>query len=70
MVTRAFAPDGYRRGIAGVGAPPIQVPTLLAGPAVLVAAAFFDTPERELLWIVAAVMDLSGPVLVGPPVGA
>ncbi|GAA3671629.1 hypothetical protein GCM10022376_09160 [Yimella lutea] len=31
----------------------------------LVAAAFFDTPERELLWIVAAVMDLSGPVLVG-----
>ena len=41
------------------------VPTLLAGPAVLVAAAFFDTPERELLWIVAAVMDLSGPVLVG-----
>lgn len=26
----------------------------------LVAAAFFDTPERELLWIVAAVMDLSG----------
>ena len=66
MVTRAFAPDGYRRGIAS----PIQVPTLLAGPAVLVAAAFFDTPERELLWIVAAVMDLSGPVLVGPPVGA
>lgn len=38
---------------------------MLAGPTVLVAAAFVDTPERELLWIVAAVIDLSGPVLVG-----
>lgn len=31
----------------------------------LVTAAFVDTPERELLWILAAVIDLSGPVLVG-----
>lgn len=54
------------RGEADVGSAALRlVPTLLAGPAVLVAAAFFDTPERELLWIVAAVMDLSGPVLVG-----
>ncbi|GAB3749873.1 hypothetical protein GCM10027599_06440 [Yimella radicis] len=35
----------------------------------LVAAAFFDTPQRELLWIVVAVMDLSGPVLVGTNAG-
>lgn len=38
---------------------------ILAMAAMLMAAAFFDTAERELLWIVAAVMDLLGPVLVG-----
>ncbi|NJC24508.1 low temperature requirement protein LtrA [Arthrobacter pigmenti] len=31
----------------------------------LLAAAFVDTPARELLWIAAVVIDFSGPVLVG-----
>ena len=54
------------RGEADVGLAALRlVPTLLAGPAVLVAAAFVDAPGRELLWVVAAVIDLSGPVLVG-----
>ncbi len=53
------------RGEADVGSAALRlVPTLLAGPAVVVVAAFVDTPGRELLWIVAAVIDFSGPVLV------
>jgi low temperature requirement protein LtrA len=54
------------RGEADVGAAVLRlVPTLLAGPALLVPAAFVDTPGRELLWIAAAVIDFSGPLLVG-----
>ncbi|WP_253878120.1 low temperature requirement protein A [Promicromonospora umidemergens] len=54
------------RAEADVGAAALRlVPTLLIGPALLVAAAFVDTPGRELLWIAAAVIDFSGPVLVG-----
>jgi low temperature requirement protein LtrA len=41
------------------------VPTLLTGPALLVAAAFVASPVRELLWVLAAVVDFSGPLLVG-----
>lgn len=41
------------------------VPTLLIGPALVVVAAFVEAPGRELLWIVAAVIDFSGPVLAG-----
>ena len=54
------------RSEADVGAAALRlVPTLLTGPALLVVAAFVDTPGRELLWIAAAVIDFSGPVLVG-----
>ena len=41
------------------------VPTLLTGPALLVPAAFVDAPGRELLWMAAALIDYSGPLLVG-----
>jgi low temperature requirement protein LtrA len=54
------------RSEANVGAAALRlVPTLLAGPALLVAAAFVNTPGRELIWIAAGVIDFSGPVLVG-----
>jgi low temperature requirement protein LtrA len=54
------------RGEADVGAAALRlVPTLLTGPALVVVAAFTDTPGRELLWVVAAVIDISGPVVVG-----
>ena len=54
------------RGEADVGPAALRlVPSLLTGPALLVAAAFVDTPVRELLWIAAAVIDFSGPLLVG-----
>ncbi|GAB3269687.1 low temperature requirement protein A [Arthrobacter pigmenti] len=54
------------RSDADVGAPALRlIPTLLTGPVLLVAAAFVDTPLRELLWIAAGVIDFSGPVLVG-----
>jgi low temperature requirement protein LtrA len=54
------------RGEAHVGSSALRlVPTLLTGPALLVAAAFVESPVRELLWILAAVIDFSGPLLVG-----
>ncbi|GHF33528.1 low temperature requirement protein A [Streptomyces griseoluteus] len=54
------------RGEADVGAPALRlVPSLLGGPALLVAAAFVETPGRELLWIAAAVIGFSGPVVIG-----
>jgi low temperature requirement protein LtrA len=54
------------RGEADVGAAALRlVPTLLTGPALVVAAAFVESPVRELLWIAAAVIDFSGPLLVG-----
>ncbi|MFJ8029926.1 low temperature requirement protein A [Streptomyces sp. NPDC096032] len=54
------------RGEADVGAPALRlVPSLLGGPALLVAAAFVDTQGRELLWIAAVVIGFSGPVVIG-----
>ena len=48
------------RGEADVGAAVLRlVPTLLTWPALLVAAAFVDTPGPELLWIAAAVVGFS-----------
>ena len=41
------------------------LPSLLAGPALIVTAAFVDPPSRELLWIVAALIDVGGPLVVG-----
>jgi low temperature requirement protein LtrA len=43
------------RGEAAVGASALRlVPTLLAGPALVVVAAFVESPIRELMWIAAA----------------
>lgn len=41
------------------------VPTLLTGPCLVLIAAFLDTPNRELVWILAALIDLGGPLVVG-----
>lgn len=41
------------------------VPSLLAGPCLLVVAAFLDTPYRECVWVLAALIDLGGPLVVG-----
>lgn len=41
------------------------VPGLLVGPALIVAAAFVDSPYRELLWLVAAVVDFGSPLVAG-----
>lgn len=41
------------------------VPTLLAGPCLVLIAAFLDAPNRELVWILAALIDLGGPLVVG-----
>ncbi|MET0996229.1 MAG: low temperature requirement protein A, partial [Mycobacterium sp.] len=40
------------------------VPGLLIGPALIVAAAFVDSPYRELLWVAAAV-DFGSPLIAG-----
>jgi low temperature requirement protein LtrA len=41
------------------------VPGLLIGPALIVAAAFMDSPYRELLWIAAAAVDFGSPLIAG-----
>ena len=41
------------------------VPSLLAGPCLVLIAAFLDAPYRELVWILAALIDLGGPLVVG-----
>jgi hypothetical protein len=38
---------------------------LVAAPALVVAAAFVESPYRELLWIAAASLDFGGPLLAG-----
>jgi low temperature requirement protein LtrA len=38
-------------------------PSLLAGPCLLVAAGFVDSPYRELGWVVAALIDFGGPLV-------
>jgi low temperature requirement protein LtrA len=40
-------------------------PGLLVGPALLVGAAFVASPYRELLWVAAAAVDFSGPLIAG-----
>lgn len=40
-------------------------PAFVAAPACVVAAAFVDSPGRELLWIAAAVIDYGAPAVVG-----
>src|SRR5690348_13878000 len=41
------------------------LPTLLAGACLLVIAAFLDTPYREWAWVLAALIDLGGPLVLG-----
>lgn len=41
------------------------VPTMLAGPCFVLLAAFLGAPYRELVWILAALIDLGGPLVVG-----
>ncbi|AGB26602.1 putative membrane protein [Mycobacterium sp. JS623] len=40
-------------------------PGLLVGPALIVAAAFVDSPYRELLWVGAAAVDFGSPLIAG-----
>lgn len=40
-------------------------PSLLAGPCLVLIAAFLSAPYRELVWILAALVDLGGPLVVG-----
>jgi low temperature requirement protein LtrA len=40
-------------------------PAFVAAPACIVAAAFVDTPARELLWVAAAVIDYGAPAVLG-----
>ena len=40
-------------------------PAFVAAPACIVAAAFVDSPTRELLWVAAAVIDYGAPAVVG-----
>jgi low temperature requirement protein LtrA len=40
-------------------------PASVAAPACVVAAAFVDTPARELLWVAAAVIDYGAPAVLG-----
>ena len=42
-----------------------MAPAFVAAPACIVAAAFVDTPGRELLWIAAAVIDYGAPAVFG-----
>jgi low temperature requirement protein LtrA len=42
-----------------------MAPTFLAGPALLLAAAFVHSWVRELLWVMAACIDFTGPLLSG-----
>ncbi|CAM3452478.1 low temperature requirement protein A [Isoptericola cucumis] len=41
------------------------MPSLLAGPCLVLLAAFLGAPYRELVWILAALIDLGGPLVVG-----
>lgn len=41
------------------------VPYLLTGSALIVVGAFITSPYRELLWLVSAILDLSGPLIAG-----
>jgi low temperature requirement protein LtrA len=39
------------------------IPSLLAGPALILAAAFGNSPYRELMWLAAVAVDVSGPLV-------
>ena len=39
------------------------IPTLVTGPALVMVAAFTDSPYRELLWLVGGLIDFSGPII-------
>lgn len=41
------------------------VPHFVAGPALVVAAAYVSSPYQELLWVLAAAIDLGGPLVAG-----
>jgi low temperature requirement protein LtrA len=41
------------------------IPSLLAGPALILAAAFVNSPYRELNWLAAVAVDVSGPLVAG-----
>lgn len=41
------------------------VPGLLAGPTLIVAAAFVTSPYRELMWVAAAAVDFGSPLIAG-----
>ena len=40
-------------------------PSLLIGPVLIAVAAAFPSPYRELMWVGAAIVDLSGPLVAG-----
>ena len=51
--------DDLRRNIRRIA------PAFVAAPACIVAAAFVDSPGRELLWVAAAVIDYGAPAVLG-----
>ena len=54
------------RGDEQLRTPTLQlVPYLLAGSGLIVVGAFMTSPYRELLWLVSAMIDLSGPLIAG-----
>lgn len=55
LLLQARGDDGLRRAVLRL------VPTLLAGPALVLTAAFVDSPYRELLWLLGAAVDFGGP---------
>ncbi len=58
LLLHACGDDDLRRAVLRL------VPTLLTGPALVLMAAFVDSPYRELLWLIGAV-DFGGPVITG-----
>lgn len=59
VVSSSGEDDDMRRSIRRLA------PAFVAAPACIVAAAFVDTPGRELLWVAAAVIDYGAPAVFG-----
>lgn len=59
VVSSSGEDDDMRRSIRWLA------PAFVAAPACIVAAAFVDTPGRELLWVAAAVIDYGAPAVFG-----
>ena len=59
LLLHACGDDDLRRAVLRL------VPTLLTGPALVLMAAFVDSPYRELLWLIGAAVDFGGPVITG-----